>query len=83
MMQCAFIFSVFMNFTPASSDPLANDCAPIKELTIEHATSIDAFPEPRYWQWQGLKICYQCQGNEGPAVILVHGFGASWGIGAR
>ena len=31
------------------------------------------------WFWQGLPISYQMQGNKGPAVILVHGFGASWG----
>jgi pimeloyl-ACP methyl ester carboxylesterase len=31
------------------------------------------------WTWQGFPICYQTQGNKGPAVILVHGFGASWG----
>ncbi|NER32765.1 MAG: alpha/beta fold hydrolase [Oscillatoria sp. SIO1A7] len=31
------------------------------------------------WTWQGWQICYQAQGNTGPAVVLVHGFGASWG----
>ncbi|MBE9210759.1 alpha/beta fold hydrolase [Nostoc sp. LEGE 06077] len=30
------------------------------------------------WMWQGFPICYQTQGTTGPAVILVHGFGASW-----
>lgn len=34
---------------------------------------------PKHWQWQGLPICYQSQGTEGPAVLLIHGFGASWG----
>jgi pimeloyl-ACP methyl ester carboxylesterase len=29
--------------------------------------------------WRGFPICYQTQGNAGPAVILIHGFGASWG----
>ncbi|MBD2302066.1 alpha/beta fold hydrolase [Nostoc sp. FACHB-190] len=29
------------------------------------------------WTWQGFPICYQTQGTTGPAVILVHGFGAS------
>lgn len=42
-------------------------------------TSINSFPAPLFWQWQGLKICYQVQGEDGPAIILVHGFGASWG----
>lgn len=31
------------------------------------------------WNWQGFPICYQAQGDQGPAVVLVHGFGASWG----
>lgn len=30
------------------------------------------------WIWRGLPICYQTQGSAGPAVVLVHGFGASW-----
>lgn len=34
---------------------------------------------PRAWQWQGLSICYQMMGAEGPPVVLIHGFGASWG----
>ncbi len=28
--------------------------------------------------WRGLKICYQTQGTEGAAVVLIHGFGATW-----
>ncbi|MGJ3246729.1 MAG: alpha/beta fold hydrolase [Elainellaceae cyanobacterium] len=40
---------------------------------------LDTLPEPNYWEWNGLPICYQHMGQEGPAVILVHGFGASWG----
>src|SRR5919199_406493 len=31
------------------------------------------------WLWQGFPICYQTGGTTGPAVVLVHGFGASWG----
>jgi len=30
-----------------------------------------------YWQWQGLPVAYQTLGNQGPAVVLIHGFGAS------
>jgi pimeloyl-ACP methyl ester carboxylesterase len=33
----------------------------------------------KIWNWRGLPICYQNCGDSGPAVILVHGFGASWG----
>lgn len=31
------------------------------------------------WMWQGFPICYQTQGTTGSAVVLIHGFGASWG----
>ena len=31
------------------------------------------------WLWQGFPICYQTQGTTGSAVVLIHGFGASWG----
>lgn len=40
-------------------------------ITIDRSTKI--------WHWQGFPICYQSQGDSGPAVILIHGFGASWG----
>ncbi len=44
------------------------------ELTQFSAT--DACPY--VWTWQGHRICYQHSGNAGPAVVLIHGFGASW-----
>lgn len=31
------------------------------------------------WMWRGFPISYQAQGDFGPAVVFVHGFGASWG----
>ena len=31
------------------------------------------------WTWRNWLICYQSQGEQGPPVILIHGFGASWG----
>lgn len=31
------------------------------------------------WMWRGFSIAYQAQGDRGPAVLFVHGFGASWG----
>lgn len=31
------------------------------------------------WTWRGFPICYQSQGEKGPAVVLIHGFGASCG----
>lgn len=41
-------------------------------------SSSAALSEPQTWMWQGFPICYQTQGEAGPAVLLVHGFGASW-----
>jgi pimeloyl-ACP methyl ester carboxylesterase len=38
-----------------------------------------AITAPKTWNWQGHKITYQQAGNTGAAVVLVHGFGASWG----
>jgi len=38
-----------------------------------------AITEPKTWNWQGHKITYQQTGDTGAAVVLVHGFGASWG----
>jgi pimeloyl-ACP methyl ester carboxylesterase len=34
---------------------------------------------PQTWMWRGFPICYQAQGSKGAAVVLIHGFGASWG----
>jgi pimeloyl-ACP methyl ester carboxylesterase len=31
------------------------------------------------WTWRGFPITYQALGDRGPAVLLVHGFGASFG----
>jgi len=38
-----------------------------------------AITEAKTWNWQGHKITYQQAGDTGAAVVLVHGFGASWG----
>jgi pimeloyl-ACP methyl ester carboxylesterase len=42
------------------------------------SASTPAFTSTQTWIWQDFPICYQTQGTTGPAVILVHGFGASW-----
>ena len=34
---------------------------------------------PKTWNWRGHNITYQQTGETGAAVVLVHGFGASWG----
>lgn len=38
-----------------------------------------AINKPKIWNWQGHQITYQQAGETGAAVVLVHGFGASWG----
>ncbi|MGA9382523.1 MAG: alpha/beta fold hydrolase [Phormidium sp.] len=43
----------------------------ISSISISTATT-------QTWTWRGFPICYQAQGNDGPAIVLVHGFGASW-----
>ncbi|KAF3888803.1 MULTISPECIES: alpha/beta fold hydrolase [Nostocales] len=42
------------------------------------SASTSALTSTKTWIWQGFPICYQTQGTSGPAVVLVHGFGASW-----
>lgn len=42
------------------------------------STSTPSNNTTQTWIWQDFSICYQTQGNEGPPVVLVHGFGASW-----
>jgi pimeloyl-ACP methyl ester carboxylesterase len=34
---------------------------------------------PQIWHWHNLPIAYQSLGTSGPALVLVHGFGASLG----
>lgn len=41
--------------------------------------SADGLAASQTWMWRGFPICYQTQGTSGSAVVLVHGFGASWG----
>jgi pimeloyl-ACP methyl ester carboxylesterase len=39
---------------------------------------LETLAPPKTWTWRGFPICYQTQG-EGDAIVLIHGFGASWG----
>ena len=43
------------------------------------STSKPVSSSTQTWMWQGFPICYQTQGTTGSAVVLIHGFGASWG----
>jgi pimeloyl-ACP methyl ester carboxylesterase len=47
-------------------------------MTLSSTSASDTLNPTQTWTWQGFPICYQTQGNAGPAVVLVHGFGASW-----
>lgn len=42
-------------------------------------SAIEIDKTPKTWHWRGHKITYQQAGEKGAAVVLVHGFGASWG----
>ncbi|MDJ0596643.1 MAG: alpha/beta fold hydrolase [Pleurocapsa sp. MO_226.B13] len=42
-------------------------------------SAIANYQTPKTWNWRGHKITYQQAGEAGAAVVLVHGFGASWG----
>lgn len=55
-------------------------------MTSATPISLDSLATPQTWTWRGFSICYQAQGvkrsaggEERAAVVLIHGFGASWG----
>ncbi|MEB3213061.1 MAG: alpha/beta fold hydrolase [Leptolyngbyaceae bacterium] len=48
-------------------------------MSLETTSLLDPLPVPQTWNWKGLPICYQHLGDAGSAVLLIHGFGASWG----
>ncbi|WP_416670657.1 alpha/beta fold hydrolase [Egbenema bharatensis] len=43
------------------------------------STSCSPLNVPQTWTWRGFPICYQHQGETGTPIVLIHGFGASWG----
>ena len=45
-------------------------------LSFNETTDIDR--AEKTWVWRGFPIRYQCVGEQGPAVVFIHGFGASW-----
>jgi len=64
----------------SATDSTSSPASRSKSASIPSPSSPqDVSTTPLQWQWQGLPICYQQMGNTGPAMVLVHGFGASWG----
>ncbi|KAK9274210.1 hypothetical protein L1049_019024 [Liquidambar formosana] len=54
---------------------------PTKDQSLSTQETTKNQPElevqTRMWNWRGYKIRYQCCGSSGPALVLVHGFGAN------
>ena len=46
---------------------------------MSSASTLDICTTHKTWNWRGFPITYQSCGEKGAAVVLVHGFGASWG----
>jgi len=46
-------------------------------MTVASVLSPDT--APKIWPWGDRAIAYQQCGDRGPAVVCIHGFGASWG----
>jgi pimeloyl-ACP methyl ester carboxylesterase len=44
--------------------------------STSHSTPLE---NPLAWTWRGCQICYYTKGGEGLDIVLIHGFGASWG----
>jgi pimeloyl-ACP methyl ester carboxylesterase len=48
-------------------------------MTASITSPSNSLAPAQTWTWRGFPICYQTQGDHGAAVVLIHGFGASWG----
>ncbi|CAL1373161.1 unnamed protein product [Linum trigynum] len=57
----------------SSSDLGQNSFAPTEIVDSDG----DAQLLTSIWKWKGYSIRYQCAGKRGPALVLVHGFGAN------
>ncbi|XP_061353310.1 uncharacterized protein LOC133298086 isoform X2 [Gastrolobium bilobum] len=47
-------------------------------LALRNQVTNDGIHSRRIWRWNGFLIEYTVAGDDGPAVLLVHGFGAFW-----
>ncbi len=68
-----------MTALPLPPNALSELSLPKNALPENSGSAIHGLSAPQIWTWRGFPICYQAQGETGPAVVLVHGFGASWG----
>ncbi|EKQ68064.1 putative hydrolase or acyltransferase of alpha/beta superfamily [Leptolyngbyaceae cyanobacterium JSC-12] len=48
-------------------------------MTTVSRLSIWSDAPTQTWSWRGFAIAYKSAGSQGPAVVLIHGFGASLG----
>ncbi|RDY00292.1 Pheophytinase, chloroplastic, partial [Mucuna pruriens] len=47
-------------------------------MALRNQINNDGIHSTRVWKWKGFLIQYTVAGEDGPAVLLVHGFGAFW-----
>ncbi|KAL2332585.1 hypothetical protein Fmac_013798 [Flemingia macrophylla] len=61
---------------PRYSSPIPNKFH-FSHQTVCKLNSAELQVQTRVWNWRGYSIRYQHAGNNGPALLLVHGFGAN------
>ncbi|KAG2300094.1 hypothetical protein Bca52824_036566 [Brassica carinata] len=72
--------SIVRSRTPRRSGSVSYSSVTDKASTLEDGSVGETVcPEVRTltWNWKGYSIRYQCAGTSGPALVLVHGFGAN------
>ncbi|KAJ3674612.1 hypothetical protein LUZ60_005228 [Juncus effusus] len=69
---------LFLNRSRNSRSVKASNTQPIEE-TVEpdYTTAFLNEVQSGIWNWRGYKIRYQYAGSIGPALVLIHGFGAN------
>ena len=60
-----------------ASARVASAASPSPSPSARPAPPAGAPVEEKFWEWEGHRIRYTCAGEEGPAMILVHGFGGN------
>ncbi|CAK9207462.1 unnamed protein product [Sphagnum jensenii] len=61
----------------AELTPTSSVQSPAIVSTDAFAIESDITVETRTWNWHGYNIRYQTAGKSGPALVLIHGFGAN------